>query len=528
MARYPTLSQIETPKQLILWPKPNSGEMTRSTSRVNEDDREYIVDLLARCYDDFNIFNTEFLGRSPYWSSADSPEPQYAGQVEWTRAVHEYHTTCIETGNMLGKDYWIAGILAAWLATREDSLVIVMGPGQTTLCTITWKEVHRAITGSKLWQLVFPGTKISVGTKTSPAVVEIAPTWRALGYSTTNVERASGQHSPNLLVIVEEASGLQDHAWEAIDSLGAQKLVAIGNPLRAICGFARRCDQAAIDAAKGIPKSQAVCHFNVPSTAHPHADQEKSTWGGVCKTWLEGMARQWGKTSAWFLSHILARRPKIGGEELIPDIWLNYYYSLVKPTLPANHPVHLTRRIACDLGEGVGRDSSCVLVRDDWGVLEVRHGNQMGPEQAAHTINELAVKWNVPHKHISYDKLGVGKAMPNHLAKWGITEARAYAGSGAPMDRHSFTNIRAEAAWKARLRLDPEHIPNCVARPRDHQVPFYFAAGTYQEQLATQLKPLTYTCEGTGIKLLKKEDWKEILGASPDIADTFIQSFAFA
>ncbi len=62
--------------------------------------------------------------------------------------------------------------------------------------------------------------KLSSGLKASPAVIEIAPGWQALGFSTTSVERSSGQHAKRLLAVVEEASGVEDFVFDAIDSLG--------------------------------------------------------------------------------------------------------------------------------------------------------------------------------------------------------------------------------------------------------------------------------------------------------------------
>ena len=61
----------------------------------------------------------------------------------------------------------------------------------------------------------------------------MSPGWHALGYPTTSVERASGQHAKDLLVIIEEASGVEDEIWNALYSLKYSKLVAIGNPIRA-------------------------------------------------------------------------------------------------------------------------------------------------------------------------------------------------------------------------------------------------------------------------------------------------------
>ena len=180
---------------------------------------DVLTDLLADCYDDPDIFNSAWLGRPDYWWR----------QTEMCRSVVEYRTTVVYSGNAIGKDYWIGGLVPWWLYTRPQSLVIVTGPTQTVLGSVTWKEIRRAIEGCPI-PLFSP--RVSSGIKASPALVEIKPGWQALGYSTTSVERASGQHAKHLLVIVEEASGVEPEIWEAIESLKYERLVAIGNPLR--------------------------------------------------------------------------------------------------------------------------------------------------------------------------------------------------------------------------------------------------------------------------------------------------------
>ena len=105
------------------------------------------------------------------------------------------------------------------------------------------------------------------------------------------------------------------------------------------------------------------------------------------------------------------------------------------------------------------------MVVDDWGVLEVVLGSSMGLPEAAETIHRLAAKWNVPHDKISFDKLGIGRNFPNHLARWGITMAIPYAGEGRPQDPSSFVNLRTEAGWKLRNRLDATHLVYATAHP---------------------------------------------------------------
>ena len=197
--------------------------------------------------------------------------------------------------------------------------------------------------------------------------------------------------------------------------------MCIGNPIRAEGKFVDLIRQAARDRADNVPPRLAVNAIQIPSTESPHAHQEKSEFGLADRTWLESMYRKYGRRSLWVGSHIDARIPDVGAAQLIPPAWLDYHSSQQRPQVPPAHPVSFTRRIACDLSEGVGRDSTCIVVVDDWGVLEVVLGNSMGMPEAAETIHRLAIKWNVPHNEISFDKLGIGRNFPNHLAQ-GQTE----------------------------------------------------------------------------------------------------------
>lgn len=74
--------------------------------------------LLRLCHNEPELFNKLFLNRPAYWSR----------QVDLCRSVVEYRTTVAYSGNMVGKDYWIAGIILWWLLTRPDSLCIITGP----------------------------------------------------------------------------------------------------------------------------------------------------------------------------------------------------------------------------------------------------------------------------------------------------------------------------------------------------------------------------------------------------------------
>jgi hypothetical protein len=468
-----------------------------------------LTELLSRCHDDPDLFNSAVLGRDPYWS----------GQREIARSVCQFRITVAYTGNAVGKDYLVGGIVPWWLFTRHESLVVVTGPSQTLLGSVTWKEIRRAIERSALPL----SARFSQGIKASPQTVTIGAGWQALGYSTTSVERASGQHNRRLLAIAEEASGIEDEAWDALDSLVYDRLLVILNPIRSDGRAVDLIRQAEKDRRDGIPPHLAVNAIRIPSTESPHAHLEKSPVGLASRTWLEDCYRRYGKNSLWVRSHIDARIPEVSSEALFPEAWLDWAASRPQPVRPFDHPVQDTRRLSCDLGEGVGRDSTCIVVRDDWGVLEILCSPTVGLPEAAQLMAGLARKYGIPAERCSYDRLGIGRDLHHLLTGAGLPGCVGYAGESSPQSR-DFTNLRTEAAFMLRRRLDPVYQPD-MAGPRrpDFQIP----PGPFWDRLRTELRALTYDLVGRQTRLIPKKDLLAKLGHSPDIADALIQSFAF-
>ena len=52
-------------------------------------------------------------------------------------------------------------------------------------------------------------------------------------------------------------------------------------------------------------------------------------------------------------------------------------------------------RLGCDVGEGVGRSQSVIVVRDDLGVLEILANQYESKAETADTICGLAQKWQI-------------------------------------------------------------------------------------------------------------------------------------
>jgi hypothetical protein len=476
-------------------------------------ERERLINLLADCHDDPDLFNTAFLGRPPYWR----------GQREIAQSVVDYRITVAYTGNAVGKDYLVGGIIPWWCFRHTESQCIVTGPSQNVLGSVTWKELRRANDHSK----VPLGLKVSHSVQGSPLRCIVRGDWGALGYSTTSVERASGQHNPRLLVIGDEASGIADVIYDALDSLKYYRFLLIGNPVQAKGRFVDLIRQADKDRLNGVPRELAVNAIRISSLESPHAHLDQSPFGLADRTWLQDVERRYGRDSLWYRSHVLAEVPTEDADSLIPIEWLDRAGASLHPPIGPFDVLAATRRISCDLGEGVGRDSTALCVRDDVGVLEWVAGNALGLAEAASEIARLAKKWGVPHNRISFDRLGVGRDLPNHLRRHGIKDALGYAGSSQPQDKRSFTNLRTEAAWKLRRRLNPDWCLDPRYPSATKQAPFSIKADSNWPLVREELEQLTYDLKGNQTRLIKKEDLCIQLGRSPDRSDALIQSFAF-
>lgn len=464
--------------------------------------RSEATELLRACRDDFALFNEKVLGRPPCWSR----------QLEIAGSVARHRDTVVASGNGTGKTWLAAGLILWYLYTRPRSLVVVTGPSQISLGSVTFKEVRSAWFNARYTM----GGKLTASLTASPQLLDVMPgqPWHAIGISTTSVERLSGRHSRNLFAVIDEASGVSDEIFEAIDSLNYERLLAIGNPLRPEGRFYelwRQAERERLDG--GIAEARRVSAIRVASTESPDCALDRSPRGLADADWLDAMRRRYREGSNWWLTHVEARFPEKVGDALIPPEWLE---RLARPSDDNDTKPWTNARIACDLALGTGGDNTVIIVRDHSRLLHVEGGNEMGLEAAAKRIAALAKEYKVDPYYITYDAAGIGRDMPMLLEHAGVEGARGYSGSAA--GGNGFTNLRTAAAFELRKRLHPLVEP-----------PFIFPRRAWWPTLREELTTLRFESAGGGdrTKLESKEMHKFRLHRSPDYADALIQSFSY-
>lgn len=117
---------------------------------------------------------------------------------------------------------------------------------------------------------------------------------------------------------------------------------------------------------------------------------------------------------------------------------------------------------------------------------------------------------------IHIDIVGVGSSPADILANVGYNVVPINGGAGSSArdrtGRFGFVNKRSEIYWKLREALDPENGDNLAIAPSD--------------ELRTQLAAHRWKPQSGNIKVLSKDEVKELIGHSPDEADATVYAHA--
>lgn len=471
-----------------------SATMTPTLSHaLNPMDRAVILALKRECRDNPARFNRRVLGRPAYWWR----------QAEVAESVCRTRETLVPAGNAVGKSFVAAGLLHWFLQHHHGGMVLATAPTQTQLEEVLWKEVERAYINSR--------TPLGGRMLRAPLKIDLGDGWEALAYSTVKTERLSGHHRGDMLVIVDEASGVPGEIREALDSCNPSRELNIGNPLRPDGWFYERCQRAMGS------DSPDVNLITIPSLESPDIHLERSPRGLADAGWLRKSRNDYGEGSLWWLSHVLARFPDSAADSLIPRDWIDRAASVSH--VEAGH-----RRMSIDIAEGNDGDPSGWLVRDDGGVIAFATAKTWSLEDLANHAKVAATRYRVEPRRITYDAGGPGADFGARLDSVGLSGALRY--KGGTSGGEGFSNLRTACHWLVRQRLDPlrtikqgkAHVP----QPAFHLPPDFVQAAR------RELQALKYEqLSDRKVTLEDKARLRKALGHSPTLADLLAMSFAY-
>ena len=209
----------------------------------------------------------------------------WAKQQEVLGSLVEHRRVAVKSGNGLGKEFCAAVALLWFLyAHRDAAIALSTAPTFRQVRHILWRQVHR---------LYRPNAQL-LGGKMLDTRWEIADDRYAMGLSAESADQFQGFRSPNMLIVVDEAEGVSDEIYEAIESVMTSAdplLLLIGNPTTVSGAFRR-----------AFYEERHLYHtITISALDSPNMQQGKTVIPGLTSArWVEERRETWREDNPIF------------------------------------------------------------------------------------------------------------------------------------------------------------------------------------------------------------------------------------
>jgi hypothetical protein len=429
--------------------------------------------------------------------------------------------------------------------TVGSAFVVTTAPTSAQIESVLWRELHRvhALAGLR-------------GRLTRSGY----PQWRigdeliAFGRRPTEIASFQGIHARFILIVLDEADGIDEQLWIAADTLassGHARVLAIGNPDSADSHFARVIRPGSgwnvvrIDGLftpnftrAGVAPYPELGRYmrdnGIPFADQSLADIPKSVraeWRDLLLSpeWVAERMQRWGVTRftdedgkvrwrepALWWSKVRGRSPEEGSEGVIPLSWVERAMQRWEEWDAQGRPKVEGRQIySCDVADS-GKDETVLTKRVGHCLVDMIRDAQQDTET---TSMRLAGRLQKNAGSIAIvDGAGIGAGVVNRLRGLRL-KVRAYIGASSAegmrdiTSEFTFANKRSAAYWNLRELLDPINGPDDLMLPPD-------------EDLKTDLTVPTWSVKtGAKIAVEPKEKVVTRLRRSPDCGDAAVMSF---
>ena len=436
------------------------------------------------------------------WFAEQLGPELWGKEKEILNAVDNYKEVAVVSCNASGKTFTAARIVHSWLLGYKDSVVITTAPTGRQVREVLWREIKQAVSGKDLYP-----PEAMLETK-----INIDDRWFALGIATDTPDQFQGFHSPHLLVIVDEASGIKEDIFEAIDGLKPTKLLLLGNPLRNTGRFARDFKE------KGVKKIR-ISAFDTPNlvaSGFNSFEKFKEGWEngekffeGKSKIIIPGLltlddvvgfAKRYGIDSDVFRVRVLGEFPRAEQGSYVSIDELAKAMTREVKVMP-----EWEKRMGVDVAR-FGEDRTVLTVRQMGKVSEKRVFNNQDTMVTAGEILKLAKEENIMPDNIFIDVVGLGSGVVDRLREQGWNVQGVNVGLAASDVEH-YANLKAELYYTFKDWLATSSIPE---------------DDDYYEAANIKYK---FTSKGQ-LQIESKKDMKSRGLPSPDVIDSLVLTFA--
>jgi phage terminase large subunit len=421
-----------------------------------------------------------------------------AHQKAVLRSLAGHSRVAVRSAHGLGKTHLSAIAVLWFLFTRPQSRVVTTAPTWRQVSMLLWREIANLHTNAKL----------PLGGELLATELRIGPTWFAMGQSSDKPESFAGHHARHMLLVVDEASGVDEQVYAASEGFltgQGSKVLMVGNPTRPAGAFYR-----AFTRDHALYATHALSAYDSPAITGSEDLPADVTRRFPQQEWVDRMAALYGEESPVFAVRVKGEFP---GQADDTVVGLAAVEAAQRRELePTAEPLV----VACDVAR-YGADETVISTREGQVVRladVARQRDTMGTAGAILRVaRELHGRYPSAQVRLVVDDAGVGGGVVDRLREqapsWATVEP--FLGSQAPVaaDKRIDTPNRRSEAWFAFAdQIDEIDLDQ-------------------DEQLLADLVAPGYRLDSAGRRVVEPKDGtKKRLGRSPDRADAVLMALA--
>lgn len=440
------------------------------------------------------------------WARDKLGEHLWSKQVAISESVRDHRQTAVKSCHGTGKSFMASRLTAWWLDIHPpgEARVVTTAPTGDQVKAILWSEINGAFAKAEARGWPFLGRINETDWKLGKRLI-------AFGRkpSDYNPHAFQGIHAKYVLVILDEACGINQQFWTAAKAIATGehcRILAIGNPDDPGSQFARVC-------ANDRWNTIRISAFDSPNfTDEPVPDELREVLVGP--SYVEEMAAEFGEDSPTYISKVLGEFPNDAEDGVVR-------LSKVRACcLPRETPLTADQLAPVELGIDMGAGGDETSIRERCGMRVGREWKfrEKDPVKAVARIVEAIRESGA--ETVKVDVIGIGWGIVGSLREkqtQGLHKARIVGVnvSEASTDPKQFARLRSQMWWEIGRKLSEDQAWDLSGLDEEDR-----------ERLVSQLTAPKYSIDSAGrIVVEPKDETKKRIGRSPDNADSLLLAF---
>jgi phage terminase large subunit len=435
----------------------------------------------------------------------------WAKEREIVRSVAKHRMTAVKGCHASGKTFTAAGMPLHVLTANKKGKAFITAPTLRQVVTF-WGEIALARSGGPIAQILPEPNKTGLFLNADRY---------AIGASSSRGVNLQGLHGDNVLIIADEAPGIQADIWDAIEGIragGRVNVLKLGNPVVPSGAF---YDAFTKEAA--IHNCISISAFDTPNFRHPDGrtvtieeilqmsdeDLDYAPYPYlVNRRWVKERYLAWGPNHPGYRSRVLAEFPSSDPCGVFPLDWIER-----AQRDPTEKELRMADRCLMQVGidvAGAGKDETVLTARIGGIILQQIAWPDADPRGPV--VAELKRLKRHPQYRLGMtvvDTVGIGYNFALHLVDQGIDVFGFNAGARA-IDNAQFVNQKAEAHFTLRDAMQADQI-----------------SGLTDRECAAQMSTIRYRENSRGLVEIESKEQRNQRGipGSPDRAESLIMAF---